>query len=325
LLAWLALLAACGGERAAETPQPATLTAKPPAALPPRVVAVGDLHGDIDATRAVLRLAGLIGDDDRWSGGDAVLVQTGDRLDRGDDERAVLDLLLALRDQARAAGGQVILLNGNHEFINLGGDFRYVPESACAGFADMEGLDTGRAACAGMSGPCARRCAALLPGGPYGRLLAELPIAAAVGESVFVHAALYPEHARLGLERLNAEARAFARGERAEPPPFLGRGASGTTWSRDLSEGEVDPAKCGELAETLSILGARRLVVGHTVQPRINPACDGLVWRIDTGMSAHYGGPIQALELAGDRVRVLVGVPAPAPASGFPSTDRPVL
>ena len=312
-LACLALVAACGGERATEIPKTTAAVAAPAADQQSLVVAVGDLHGDITATRAVLRAAGLIDAGDHWAGGDAVLVQTGDRLDRGDDERAVLDLLFALRNEAPAAGGRVVLLNGNHEYLNLDGDFRYLPESACAAYADMVGLDTTQAACAGLSGPCAHRCAALLPGGPYGDLLAELPIAAMVGDSAFAHAALFPEHARLGLHRLNDEAQALACGELAAPPAFLGRGPRSATWSRDLGD-EIDPATCVDVAETLSVLGARRLVIGHTVQERINPACDGLVWRIDTGMCACYGGTPQALEIVGGATRVLAGAPATSPA-----------
>ena len=58
----------------------------------PRIVAIGDLHGDLDACRRALRLGGAIDDADRWIGGDLVVVQTGDQLDRGDDEQAIIDL-----------------------------------------------------------------------------------------------------------------------------------------------------------------------------------------------------------------------------------------
>jgi hypothetical protein len=34
-----------------------------------RVVAIGDIHGDLDATRRALRLAGAIGEQDTWTGG----------------------------------------------------------------------------------------------------------------------------------------------------------------------------------------------------------------------------------------------------------------
>ena len=58
-----------------------------------RVVAVGDIHGGYDAFVAILREAQLLDRRDRWIGGRAVLVQTGDVLDRGADSRKALDLL----------------------------------------------------------------------------------------------------------------------------------------------------------------------------------------------------------------------------------------
>ena len=41
----------------------------------PRLVAIGDVHGDAAKARAALRLAGVMGDGDRWTGGETVLVQ----------------------------------------------------------------------------------------------------------------------------------------------------------------------------------------------------------------------------------------------------------
>lgn len=80
---------------------PAHATATTPllARLPPspRIVAVGDIHGDAQALIDVLSLAGLYSETEgRWTGGDATFVQIGDVLDRGDDERRVLDLLREL-------------------------------------------------------------------------------------------------------------------------------------------------------------------------------------------------------------------------------------
>jgi hypothetical protein len=47
------------------------------------------------------------------------------------------------------------------------------------------------------------------------------------------------------------------------------------------------------------------MVVGHTPQSRgISAACGGQVWRIDTGMSHFYGGPLQLLEIESGQVRV---------------------
>src|SRR5262249_39059382 len=102
---------------------------------PARLVAIGDLHGDLEATRRVLRIAGALDDKDRWVGGALVVVQTGDELDRGDGERAIVDLFDRLADEAKAAGGAVVALNGNHEVMNVELDFRYVTEGGYKDFA----------------------------------------------------------------------------------------------------------------------------------------------------------------------------------------------
>jgi hypothetical protein len=70
----------------------------------------------------------------------------------------------------------------------------------------------------------------------------------------------------------------------------------------------------------LAALGARRMVVGHTVQKAgISSACGDRVYRIDVGLSRYYGdGPIQVLEIDGDRVRVLS-----APRSSSDLTPKP--
>ena len=83
-------------ERDSERPVP------PPTFMdePTRLVAMGDVHGDYDATIAALKTAGAIDDDLKWVGGDMVLMQTGDQLDRGHGERAILNLFESLADQA---------------------------------------------------------------------------------------------------------------------------------------------------------------------------------------------------------------------------------
>ncbi|HET9272477.1 MAG TPA: metallophosphoesterase, partial [Vicinamibacterales bacterium] len=103
-----------------------------------RVVAIGDVHGAFDNFVAILREAGLIGGNRRWSGGKAVLVQTGDVLDRGPDSKRVLDLLRNLEGDAARAGGQVHALVGNHEVMRLIGDLRYVSAKEYEAFQTPE-------------------------------------------------------------------------------------------------------------------------------------------------------------------------------------------
>lgn len=247
-------------------------------------MAIGDLHGDLDAARRVLRLAGALSADDHWAGGTLIVVQTGDTLDRGDHDREVIDLIERLRVEAPRAGGAFLAMSGNHEVMNVAGDLRYVSRASAAEF------EQGRAQ-------------AFAPGGAYARIFAEWPVIAQVGDSVFVHGGVLPHHVRYGIERLNRETSAWMRG--AAPEPALLTQEDAPIWTRVYSTPNA-PADCVQLAQALSALGARRMVVGHTPQPQgISSACDERVYRIDTGMSRFYGGSVQALEIQGERVRVL--------------------
>lgn len=298
-----------------EEPEPHLTTAKPspvttptlsPAlarAAPDRVVAIGDLHGDLDHTRRALRLAGAIDAHDRWAGGALVVVQTGDEIDRGDDDRAILDLVESLKSQAAAAGGQFVALLGNHEIMNAALDFRYVTAGGFAAFSPLAaGNDRGLG---GDVSPSARgRAAAFTPGGSYAAMLARRPFMQKVGDTLFVHGGILPKHIVYGLDRMNDEIDRWLVGERTEPPSMV-VAEDGPVWTRAYSSDDRDP-DCADLAIVLSRLDARRMVVGHTVQHRgVNSACDGTVWRVDVGMSHYFGGPIEALEIRGDQVRVI--------------------
>jgi hypothetical protein len=286
LLLWLcAAPVACGRAR---TPQAAPLV------KPERVVAIGDLHGDRAAARRALQLAAAIDTDDHWRGGRMTVVQTGDQLDRGDDDRALEELLARLQKEAARAGGALLLLNGNHELMNVAGDFRYVTRHGFEAFAGY--ARPGHDAAHGRED-------AFAPGGPLALQLAERPIIAAVGGTLFAHGGVRLAHVRYGIERMNQEVAAFMRG--SAPPPSAAVAEDSPVWTRLYSDGQPSAEACRELGEVLAATHQKRLVVGHTVQPHINSACQGRVWRIDVGMSHFYGGPTQVLAIDGDKVEVL--------------------
>lgn len=59
-----------------------------------------------------------------WIGGNDILVQTGDIVDRGTYALDIYKLMRELRGQASEAGGKVISILGNHEVMNAIGDWR---------------------------------------------------------------------------------------------------------------------------------------------------------------------------------------------------------
>jgi hypothetical protein len=269
-----------------------------------RIVAIGDLHGDIEAARGALKLAGAIDDEDRWIGGDLVVVQTGDQIDRGDNDREVLDLLTRLADEATRAGGALYALNGNHELMNGALDLRYVTPAGFIEFADYDTVDDlADTVLAGLPVEQRGRAVAFRPGGPYAVVLASRNVIMIVGDNLFVHGGVRPEHVEYGIARINEEVQAWLRGD-AESPEGIHTSTS-PTWDRSYSD-EVGADDCEVLQDVLDKLGVKRMVVGHSVQKEgITSYCDNRVWCIDVGMSAHYGGTIQVLEIVGDSLRVL--------------------
>ena len=319
LISALALIACKGGEE--ETPEPpaedttaeetSADTVEEPelpeadvAAEPRRIVAVGDVHGDLASAREALRLAGAIDASDQWIGGELVVVQVGDQLDRGDDEREILDLFERLITEAEAAGGAFYPLLGNHEVMNVELDLRYVTEGGFADFADVPYDETDPFY--DRYEPSHRgRVAAFRPGGPYAMMLSEHLMVLVLDRNVFVHGGLVPRFARHGVEQINEEVRAWMRGD--FPPPSAISGEDCPIWSRHYSD-ETDAADCALLEEVLEIVDADRMIVAHTVQDTgINSVCDGRAWRVDVGLADYYGGGTQVLEIIGDEVRPIAG------------------
>lgn len=268
-----------------------------------RIVAIGDLHGDLDATRRALKLAGAIDDNDRWTGGTLVVVQTGDQLDRGDNEQAILDLFTRLAEEAAQAGGAFHILNGNHEMMNVQLDLRYVTPGGYEDFQDAVTVTDIDTLLAKYEEAQRARVSAFRPGGTYAKVLARRNTVIIIGQNVFVHGGILPEHLDYGLERLNTELRAWMKGE--GPTPAWTEEKDSPVWMRHYSD-EVDDADCELLAEVLDRLGAKRMIVGHSVHlKKITSYCEEQVWCIDTGMSAYYGGEVKVLEIKGDTIRMI--------------------
>jgi len=280
---------------------------------PGRVVAVGDLHGDLPKAMEALVLAGVVAPgartvpDARWVGGDTLVVQVGDFTDRGPFEFATLLLLRHVAHQARREGGDLVVLLGNHDLMQLEGDFRYVHRGAMEELVRVLGYLLGKEELEEIAdrAPGADRAMGTLrrrawaPGGPLAREVAKNPVALVVGDTAFVHAGLTPAH--LGefggdLRELNRTVAQWAAGGEVDPArlrpshhprmpvaPRITSGSDSPVWTRvyapiqDGGPWDADAA-CGMLGETLDLLSAawpggsgprvRRMVVGHTPQVR---------------------------------------------------------
>ncbi|MCX6834097.1 MAG: metallophosphoesterase, partial [candidate division Zixibacteria bacterium] len=100
-----------------------------------RILAVSDIHGQLEAFVDFLQKAGVIDSGRHWAYSDGHLVVDGDIVDRGDGVTESLWLVYRLEQEARRAGGRVHFTLGNHEMMVLRGDNRYINEKYVEGTA----------------------------------------------------------------------------------------------------------------------------------------------------------------------------------------------
>ena len=319
-----------------------------------RIVAIGDVHGGYDRFVETLRVAGLVDGRARWSGGRAILVHNGDVVDRGPDSRRALDLLRRLEGEASRAGGRVFPLLGNHEVMRMISDWRYVSAEELAAFRTVDSADLRERAHALVAADVARRAKeagqpfdeaafreqfmkeiplgyvemrqAFAPGGDYGTWLRERYTVVKINGIVFVHGGISAATAALGCAGINDAVRRDLMVVNPTPEQalsMLSSSPTGPLWYRGLAE-EPDPAFAPEVTSILGSLGARAMVIGHTIPAdfRIVSRFGGRVIQIDTGMlggTFYPGGVGSALEIRGDAMTAIYQngrerLPAPAPA-----------
>jgi len=201
-----------------------------------RVVAIGDVHGDLANFEAILQTTGLMSPGHQWIGRGVVLIQTGDVVDRGPKSRQCLDLLMALERQADKQQGKVIALLGNHEVMAMTGDLRYVSAEDYQGFStdksekvrerayqdylEFKSSRSERVRAESAADAKSReswmmehplgyfeRRDAFGPQGVYGRWLREHDAVVRLKEGVFVHGGLSPNISFRAIRELNQQIR----------------------------------------------------------------------------------------------------------------------
>jgi len=232
-----------------------------------RIVAVGDLHGDYQAWITIARAAGLIDASGHWAGGRTTLVQLGDILDRQPDSLRIVRNLQQLQKEAPRAHGRVVIVLGNHEAMNLLGDFRYTTPGEFAAFAgpnsaavrdrayDQNRTVIEKAAQASNQAltPAQIREAwiALHPlgwvehkiawsnSGELGKWATRNPAIVRIDGTLFVHGGISAEYAKLPLDEINRRVQtAMSRGD--DTPSTILYDPLGPLWYRGLVTRDPD-------------------------------------------------------------------------------------
>lgn len=257
-----------------------------------RIVVIGDIHGDLQRFIRILHDTRIINRNFEWIAEprDTTVIQLGDQIDsatRGatDDwetmpDTEVLRFADHLNSIAMQKGGRVISILGNHEMMNVVGDFMYVSRKS---------LD----AC---GGPEQRRLW-FQPGGPIARLLANRPAVAIVGDSLFCHAGLLPAHLNMvndNIESINLLCRKFLLGFKLnaiEHHAFheLFLSPNSILWNRQYTT--CSPQNHSMLKNVLSRTNCKVMYIGHNVVPQITAMYERSLFFVDTGLSRAFNAP----------------------------------
>lgn len=296
-----------------------------------RLIAIGDLHGDYEATINSFKLADLIDEKLDWKGGDTIVVQVGDQIDRCrpykyqcSDERAtvndeasdikILEFFTKLHEQALDQKGGVYSLLGNHEIMNVRGDMRYVSKKNIDMFNNTK-FESGLKS----------RKYYFQPGNKYSNFLAcTRQTAIIVGSYLFVHAGILPVLIKKynltakNINKINIYVKLWLLGLIKEKRiKNLINHKISPFWTRFFGNLMADKdgidKDCKVVEPILNTLNIKGMIVGHTPQlynetsqdKKQISSCNGKIWKIDNGVSQAFQQfgfkqKVQVLEILND-------------------------
>jgi len=240
------------------------------------IVAISDIESGFAAFRQFLIAHGIADSTLNWTFGKSHLVLVGDFVDRGASTTQVLWAIYKLEQSARMAGGQVHYIIGNHEIKNLQGNYqtaneKYFHIAGILGKQQSELFDDHSV---------------------LGRWMASKNVVEVINGVAFVHGGIHPrmaEHA-VSVEEMNQIVRAGYRLPWFTPTTettesFLRSGNTGPAWYRGYFK---DNLTTKEVDQSLRAVGASAVVVGHTLQSKVNARHDNRVFAIDVRHPKDY-------------------------------------
>lgn len=232
------------------------------------IFVVSDIEGNFRSFCKILRKGGVVNRYLRWTFGENHLVIAGDCFDRGEEVTECLWLIYSLEEKAKKEGGYVHFILGNHEIMNMNGDWRYVHPR----YTNSVGSKNNHAA--------------LYDGNnELWRWLQTKNIIEKIDDILFVHAGISHELIRFGfsVSDINNLARPYYTSAREKfsdsflallfdthKSPFWYRGY----YLDDTSEDQIDAI--------LDFFGVKTIVTGHTVTNHINSYFNGKVINVNT-------------------------------------------
>lgn len=248
-----------------------------------RIIVIGDLHADYSKTKDIFIKLKLIDNENNWIAKpkNTKVVQLGDQLDGGGrgfkESSGELELIKFMDDihiKASNVGGGVYSLIGNHEIMNMLGDFTYASKS------DIKQ----------QGGEVSRKKIFSQGSDIFNKMSCSRNAVLKIGSFLFAHAGVLPQHIdesekHLFIKNINKLMRLFLQGEKKPYDVDISKyflDKTGIIWNREY--GNQNPS-CSKVDYVTKMLNVGHMIVGHTIQDNINSKCDDKLWRVDVGIS----------------------------------------
>lgn len=240
---------------------------------PTKILALSDIEGEFAAFRGLLIANKVIDEQYNWIFGNGHLVICGDLFDRGEEVPATLWLLYKLEQDAKLKGGYLHTILGDHEFMNLNGDLRYLRPKYLDN-ADLMGLSYNDLYTADTE---------------LGRWLRSKNIAEKIGDYLCLHGGVSPavNGLKMSLSALNSLCRQNYDNYK-KPDQYTDKNI------KTLFDGKLSPfwyrgyfkdpkATDSDIDQTFSFYKAKKVLVGHTI--------------ISTNVGFYYNGKVLGLDV----------------------------
>lgn len=241
--------------------------------MPSRIFVVSDIEGNFVSFFKLLVAAKVISTKMEWIFENNHLVILGDCFDRGDQVTECLWLIYSLEEKAKRFGGHVHFILGNHEIMNMNGDWRYIHPRYALLTSSENNPPT-----------------ALYHGNlELWKWLQTKNIIERIGYVLFVHAGISREilNLQLSIQEINDLVRPWY-GKAAFAEQFslqlsmLFDAYTSPFWYRGYYMGNADKDLIGE---TLKFYNSKIIITGHTMINQITPFFKKKVININTDHS----------------------------------------
>jgi hypothetical protein len=249
-----------------------------------KIVALSDIHGQFDLAIEILKNNKVIDDQMNWSFGEGHFVIVGDIFDRGPKVTETLWFVYQLEKQAKKSGGKVHFLLGNHEYMVLQKDLRYLHKKYNISsrllntpYDELYGVNT-----------------------VLGRWLRSKATLIKINDNIFVHGGVSPDFILDGfkLKKVNRIMRKAIDRDQEEmnKVPFYSKyyGGAGPIWYRGYFYDNLDETV---IDSVLTKVRAKHFVVGHCSQEEVVQLYNNKIFGVDSSIKNGEYGEVLFIDL----------------------------